>query len=340
MPRDVGSVPPSDNVYITDLPLGMDDDALKAIFEMYGQVVQHRVMPNNPGQTKSVALVRFDSVETASWVVTSLNGHIPQGLTAPVNLRFADPPKPKVQRPGPYDTTMSASPGKDWASGGGCGKGGPPGPQLDNLYIKHLPPTTDESEVRSVFGKYGSVLQCRVFKYPNTSSALVRFGSAEEAQWVKENLQGNVPEGYVSPVEIKFYEPKGDVDFYSNGKAAVKGYPGKGEFSMKEIVTGFEKSGGLPGGTGWENNEACLYISGLPADAEDVDLYRLFNPFGAIAPRGVKVMQRPDGSCKGFGFINFQDVTAAHAAIATFHGTVLPDDSILTVKVKTESSRK
>lgn len=375
MPPERGFAPPSDNVYVTDLPLGIDDDTVKAIFEMYGHVVQHRALPNSPGQAKSVALVRFDSVETATHVVDTLNGYTPEGLTSPVNVRFAGPPKPRVPRPGPYDPPAAVSPSVSPSAAGKSAGKGSAGAEFDNLYIKHLPSSTDESEVRQVFGQYGSVMQCRVFKYPNTCSALVRFASADEAAWVKDNLQGNVPEGYVSPVEIKFYVPKGkgaeagercgavatwnscgagskggyynsvtwgrraDADAWgSNGKAASKGI-GKGEFRMKELVVGFEKSGALPGGTGWENNDACLYISGLPADAEDVDLYRLCNPFGAIAPRGVKVMQKPEGGCKGFGFVNFQDVAAAHACISVLNGTILPDDSILTVKVKSEPTK-
>lgn len=384
-PREGGAPAPSDNIYVTDLPLGIDDDTLKAIFESFSPVVQHRVLPNMSGQAKSAALVRFDSVETASWIVTTLDGQVPSGLTTPISVRFADPPKPKVQRPGPYD-----APGAHIACGGeDSGKGRQV--QLDNLYIKHLPVTTDESEVRQVFSQYGTVLQCRVLKNPGTCAALVRFSSAEEAQWVMETLQGNIPEGYMNAVEIKYYEPKGkgaeamggapvgkggsfsgcwggntgkasgsgviwgpaaDFDYgpgkgdlnaaepHINGKGAFKGFPPKGQFSMKEIVAGFEKSGALPGGTGYENNEACLYVSGLPADADDVDLYRLFNPFGAITTRGVKVMKRPDGQCKGFGFVNFQDVDAAQLAIASFHDTVLPDDSILSVTVKAEPSRR
>lgn len=77
-----------------------------------------------------------------------------------------------------------------------------------------------------------------------------------------------------------------------------------------------------------------VYIGGLPPDAEDDDLFRLFNSFGAIMPTGVKVMKTPEGSCKGFGFVDFQEVSAAQAAIQLFNGTILPDGNTLLVKVK------
>ena len=39
----------------------------------------------------------------------------------------------------------------------------------------------------------------------------------------------------------------------------------------------------------------------VPFHCQDVDLYKIFAPFGAIAPKGVKAMQYPDGTCQGWG---------------------------------------
>merc|ERR1719293_150633 len=105
---------------------------------------------------------------------------------------------------------------------------------------------------------------------------------------------------------------------------------------MKDVVNGFEKSGGLPGGKGTSNPQAMVYVSGLPKDAEDADLYRLFNPFGATVPNGVTVMTNADGTCRGFGFVDFIEPLAAEAAIAQFNGTIMPDGSHLVVKLKQE----
>merc|ERR1719259_1203442 len=109
---------------------------------------------------------------------------------------------------------------------------------------------------------------------------------------------------------------------------------------MKDVVNGFEKSGGLPGGKTAPNPQAMIYVSGLPGDAEDVDLFRLFNPFGATVPNGVTVMTNDDGSCKGFGFVDFQDPSSAEAAIAAFNGTIMPDGGNLVVKLKQEGKQK
>merc|ERR1712110_1055780 len=83
----------------------------------------------------------------------------------------------------------------------------------------------------------------------------------------------------------------------------------------------FEASGALPGGTGFNNNEQiALYINGLPGTCTDLHLYRLFAPFGPIAPKGVRAVTGPDGSCKGFGFVNYLDINAAQNAIMIMNG--------------------
>merc|ERR1712039_306776 len=174
-----------------------------------------------------------------------------------------------------------------------------------------------------------------VMNNQTSCAAFVRFATEEEAAWVCQNLNGNIPEGYPGPVDIQPYMKRavgaaGD----ASGGFGEKGI--KGDFSMKDIVRGIEKSGCLPGGIAGQNQDLAtpLYIQGLPTDCTDVDLYKLFNPFGAIMPQGVRVLLKEDGSCKGIGFVNFQDAESAQAAVATFNGTCLPDQTNLVVRVK------
>merc|ERR1719277_2364477 len=101
---------------------------------------------------------------------------------------------------------------------------------------------------------------------------------------------------------------------------------------MKGLIHALVKAGNLPGAG--QNPDAALYVQGLPSDCSDNDLYKLFNPFGALAAQGVKCMLTDDGSCKGIAFVNYQDQSVAEAAAAKFNGTVLPDGSHLVVKLK------
>merc|ERR1740117_810654 len=52
---------------------------------------------------------------------------------------------------------------------------------------------------------YGSVAQCKVLPARGADcAALIRYQTVAEAQWVKENLDGNIPQGMQSPVNIKY----------------------------------------------------------------------------------------------------------------------------------------
>ncbi|CAE8622168.1 unnamed protein product, partial [Polarella glacialis] len=79
-------------------------------------------------------------------------------------------------------------------------------------------------------------------------------------------------------------------------------------------------------------------IAGLPIDTTDLDLYKIFAPFGALFPKGVRAMLHPDGTCKGIGFVNFLDSACLEAAVQTLNGTTMPDGTVLVVKLKSPTS--
>lgn len=85
-----GGPAPSDNLFICGLPLDMTEDKLKLVFNEYGIVTTMRILPDVAGKTDKSALVRMADVSQASWMVEHLNGNIPQGLTSPITVRYAD----------------------------------------------------------------------------------------------------------------------------------------------------------------------------------------------------------------------------------------------------------
>merc|ERR1712039_201913 len=84
--------------------------------------------------------------------------------------------------------------------------------------------------------------------------------------------------------------------------------------SMDRVADSFEQAGCMPGGVNGQNDENTLYVEGLPPDTRDMHLYRMFSPFGAIAPKGSRAALNSDGSCKGFGFVSFLVAESAQAA--------------------------
>lgn len=344
--------PPSDNVYVAGLPAGINEQHIRQIFGQYAVISQCRVLPSSAGQAKCAALVRFASVQDAAKVV-NFTGQVLQGLSEPVQIKYAATPEMKAQRannnfqggpqqqPRPQGGKGQQQQQQQMPGGKSSGKGqqqnmalqGPmqhespqneqePVQPHDNLYVSGLPSAIDTDTVRTVFQKYGEVKQCRVLKKPGAdgkASALIRYSSVQEAVSVKDNLNRMVPEGLPEPVNIEF--------------AGQPTAPRDDEM-ITMIVRGFEACGCMPGGNGFSNDQATLYIAGLPPDTQDLHLYRIFAPFGSIAPKGVHAVMNPDNTCKGIGFVNYISADSAQAAIKAINGTQLPDGTVVKVAVK------
>eukprot|EP00406_Dinophysis_acuminata_P081748 CAMPEP_0179244584 /NCGR_PEP_ID=MMETSP0797-20121207/18133_1 /TAXON_ID=47934 /ORGANISM="Dinophysis acuminata, Strain DAEP01" /LENGTH=394 /DNA_ID=CAMNT_0020952105 /DNA_START=50 /DNA_END=1234 /DNA_ORIENTATION=+ len=355
---------PSDNLYITGLPGHIDEAAVKQILGQYSPVVQCKVLPQMQGDRRA-AFARFEDTAAATWLIEQLNGNIPQGLTDPIKVSFAAPPgsSPSTwsgdgdsygKAPNSFASHHQSSP---YAPTSGH-RGGDRSEPHENLYVTGLPETFTQEDLTTLFGKYGTITQSKVLgaKYGSTA-ALIRWSSVQEATWVRDTLNGQVPPGLQTPVEVRFADKgpsqaaSGQPQFtqwsqtpenvsqttsWGGGKGAGKRVPND-PMDMGFIMQQFEASGALPGGTGYNNQEQIpLYINGLPPSCRDVHLYKLFSPFGPIAPKGVRAVTGGGDSCKGFGFVNFLDMNAAQNAIMIMNGAQLPDGTIMGVSVKAE----
>lgn len=114
----------------------------------------------------------------------------------------------------------------------------------DNLWIGDLPSDIDEATVRAVFEGYGSIVSSRLIPPKSAgknAAALVRFENAEDAKWVVENLNGNMPEGFETPVVVQFAKnPPGGPGGSSYGKAPTAG---KGSWDKGSWDKGYGKGG-------------------------------------------------------------------------------------------------
>eukprot|EP00928_Gymnodinium_smaydae_P072412 TRINITY_DN5577_c0_g3_i2.p1 TRINITY_DN5577_c0_g3~~TRINITY_DN5577_c0_g3_i2.p1 ORF type:complete len:395 (-),score=93.64 TRINITY_DN5577_c0_g3_i2:311-1375(-) len=347
---------------------------LKTIFGPYGTIQSHTLMaPGNHG--KRAAIVTFATVDEAKWIVENLNGNIPQGLQEVISCNFKKQGGGKGKGGG----------GKGWSEwgwegdGGKGGKGGW-GPYGDaggkgadepsqNVFIGELPGTMDEAQLLSVFGAYGTIESHKLMaaNAQGKKAAIMTFKTLQEAQWIVDNLNGNIPQGLTEIIRVNFkrgtsggkgyekgyekgysekgYSEKGysekGYDGWSDGG---KGYGGKGKGKASGIHALLESlfsSGAMPGGVSYSNDEASLFVGGLPRDTTDTELYQMFSVFGAIAPNGVRAMPADDGysNCRGIGFINFMDPNSAAQAIKTLDGTAMPDGNSLKVSIKRQNDK-
>mmetsp|Transcript_64865 Transcript_64865/g.163420 ORF Transcript_64865/g.163420 Transcript_64865/m.163420 type:complete len:373 (+) Transcript_64865:91-1209(+) len=356
--------PPSDNIFVGDLPPGITHEVVASVFSAHGTVTSCRIMPSKQPGVKAAALVRFASVEEAAEVVRSLNGNVVEGLDSPIVCRFANAPGTKPQSSwaskGGYGSGKGGGGFPANYDGDGARQGGEP-PVSDNVFVGDLPEDFTQDQCLAVFQNYGAVTSCRVMppkQAGKKASALVRFSSADEASWVVENLNGNIAEGILTPIVVRFANTPGSTGaatmsasggtMWANNRSEP--YPSRGKGSGKNggkgggegtfyALYGQVKKSGLLGGS-HVPNECQLYVRNLPKDTTDLDLYRLFAPFGAIAPTGAKAMSNPDGSCKGIGFVDFVNPTCCQAAITALNNFTTTDGNVLMMTTKSGNGKK
>jgi len=299
-------------------------------------------MPGKDESAKPCAMVRFASVEMATWIVENINGNIPEGLSEPVQVRFANDSK-------------GGSKGKDNGGGarfdpygaqkGGGKSGAMPNSPSDNVWVGDLPVGTAQTDLATIFEPYGQIVNSRMLPGRDEAAkpcAMIRFASVEMATWVVESLNGNIPQGLDAPIIARFANSSG------GGKADNGGGKGGGAQAWQQDNSGWgSKAGGKDGGAGKGKKgsapgsfqalfqsvkgggvlgggtvpqESQVFVKNLPPDTTDEGLYKLFSPFGAIPPNGIKAMMNADGTCKGIGFVDFSEPSAAETAVAALEG--------------------
>merc|ERR1712150_109076 len=96
-----------------------------------------------------------------------------------------------------------------------------------------------------------------------------------------------------------------------------------------------QMGGILPGmgiGGVWNDNDPCIWISNLPKDTTEEDIYELFAPFGAIPPKGIRLQKSKEtGVFSGMCNCNYLDSMSAQNAIASMNGMSLRDGGTLRV---------
>uniref|UniRef100_A0A8C1MY19 RNA binding motif single stranded interacting protein 1 n=2 Tax=Cyprinus carpio TaxID=7962 RepID=A0A8C1MY19_CYPCA len=107
------------NLYISNLPLTMDEQELEAMLKPFGQVVSTRVLRDTNGASRGVGFARMESTEKCEAVISHFNGKFlktPAGVMAPSEpllCKFADGGQKKRQSQNKYVQN-----GRAWARDG------------------------------------------------------------------------------------------------------------------------------------------------------------------------------------------------------------------------------
>mmetsp|Transcript_86483 Transcript_86483/g.245239 ORF Transcript_86483/g.245239 Transcript_86483/m.245239 type:complete len:385 (-) Transcript_86483:76-1230(-) len=308
------------NLYVGGLPDGLDETAFKQLFEGFGNIESCKLYPE-----RRYGFVKFSSHDEAQSALNAANGTSFGASTLVV--KFDD----YRGKGGKGDAASGSSWGGDDSSAPfKGGKGGKSLVPTDQVYLKGLPAGFDDVQLRDIFGKYGNVTWSKVLRADGKgdTAALVQLASIDEAQWLVDNLDGNIPQGLTSPIVVQFSRPPG----------ATKG-KGKHEANFKGKGDGRYSPYGGGGGTGPPNghggdDESNLYVKGLPQEADELYLYKLFAPFGGVS--SVKVLSQ---EWNPIGFVKYNYGADALQAIQAINGQTQPDGSVILVSVKTNKKK-
>eukprot|EP00408_Alexandrium_pacificum_P023960 CAMPEP_0171193122 /NCGR_PEP_ID=MMETSP0790-20130122/20216_1 /TAXON_ID=2925 /ORGANISM="Alexandrium catenella, Strain OF101" /LENGTH=107 /DNA_ID=CAMNT_0011658289 /DNA_START=55 /DNA_END=374 /DNA_ORIENTATION=- len=72
----------------------------------------------------------------------------------------------------------------------------------ERVYVGGLPEGISEEKLKSIFSAYGTLTDLK--NMAAKKACILVFGSMGEAKWVVENLDGNMPEGITTPVNVSF----------------------------------------------------------------------------------------------------------------------------------------
>nr|XP_032807259.1 RNA-binding motif, single-stranded-interacting protein 1-like isoform X3 [Petromyzon marinus] len=104
------------NLYISNLPLSMDEQELEGMLKPFGQVISTRILRDANGTSRGVGFARMESTEKCEAVIQHFNGkfiQIPPGVPAPSEpllCKFADGGQKKRQSQSKYTQNGRAWP--------------------------------------------------------------------------------------------------------------------------------------------------------------------------------------------------------------------------------------
>lgn len=157
------------NLIVNYLPQSLTDEHFRVLFAKHGDIRSARIIRNKTsGYSYGFGFVDYFNAEDADRAIENLNG-------SEVNQK-----KIKVSYARPSGDEIKNA----------------------NLYVTNLPPNFAEKDVRSMFAKYGEIIQCRLVGN-HSGIAFVLFNLNEQAKSAMKSLNGQLIPGTSHKVSIK-----------------------------------------------------------------------------------------------------------------------------------------
>ncbi|OAY42807.1 polyadenylate-binding protein 7 [Manihot esculenta] len=175
---------------------------------------------------------------------------------------------------------------------------------IGNVYVKNLSESVDNVGLQYLFGKFGSIISCKVATFEDGKSkgyGFVQFDTEDSANSAIEKLNGSIV---------------GDKQIYV------------GKFVKKSDRI-------LPSADVKYTN---LYVKNLDLDISEEVLLEKFAEFGKIV--SLVIAKDENGASRGFGFVNFDNPDDARLAMERMNGTELGSKVLYVGRAQKKAERE
>ncbi|KAH3671674.1 hypothetical protein OGAPHI_000379 [Ogataea philodendri] len=334
------------NLYVRGLlPTTTSDDLLR-IFSTVGNPVSCKIIKDDYGVSKGYGFINFADRVEAQKAIDSLNGSDIEGNHLFVNHHISKRDRLK-------ELEMKKL-------------------KYTNLYVKNFPDDLPKERLTEVFGKYGdieSVFLPQSSDNLNKGYAFINFKTHEDAMKAQEELDGfEISPGFnlqLGKAERRKDRMQHQVvnyngSYYPYQSPYVPAQPEPSNSMYPSFIVSpdsnlISTATGLPI-AGPQFQDSNLYITHLPLDFKDQDLYDLFTQFGQIM--SAKIMTYPpadsavideddetenharEGRSRGFGFVCFNKPLDASKALVAMNGYRVDESHVLEVSFAQRKENK
>ncbi|KAJ2162003.1 Multiple RNA-binding domain-containing protein 1 [Coemansia sp. RSA 552] len=199
------------------------------------------------------------------------------------------------------------------------------------ILVKNIPFSIDENELRSLFGKHGSL--GRVLLPPSRTIAIVEFLEPSEARAAFRHLAYKRLKDapiYLERAPKDVFDTAFDPSAHGASKEAGE-YGGKAD-SKAQVAKLLEPVN--PSASRGEGEAGCvLFVKNLSFDTTEDTLRQIFGGVDGLASTTIRRKKDPKNEGKfqsmGFGFIEYSSSAAAQQALGSFQGVEVDGHSLV-----------
>lgn len=319
------------NLIVNYLPPTLNQDDVKQLFTRMGPVSNCKLIRNyTTGQSLGYAFIEYPTEQLAAEAIAQIDGY--QLQEKKLKVSYARQSSPEIKN--------------------------------SNVYVAGLPTSVTEEKLLSLFSPFGSVLTHKVLTNADNTSrgvGFVRYGLKSEAENAINAMSGKTLPGANGPLTVKLAIPPASKQNAAMGLDAIttnslsalgindrsgrynpltpsnqllinRGTTPSVVSSTVAPTTSVAAVSGMS--PSLHTPAVSVYIYGLQSAHNELTLYELFAPFGAIINvKLIRDLTKEGRPCKGYGFVNFAKYEDAHTAVVSMNNVPF-EEKVLQVSFK------